>query len=73
MDSSHDNRIAAAEAIARETLDPATAQIGDSISYDEMEDIDDAGYGYLRRRLAERGLYLQDTGSDYEVIEDPRR
>ena len=68
IDSGYDKAAASAAADAEATLDTDTATVGDTISYEEWEALDDMGRDIMRRRLAQRDLALRDNSCDMEVV-----
>ena len=67
-DSAFDRNAAYSAADAEATLDTDTAQVGDTLSYADWEELDDLGRDTMRERLARRALTLHDNSCDMKVV-----
>ena len=68
MDSAYDRAAAESAADAEATMDTDTATVGDMISYEDWETLDDMGRDTMQQRLAQRDLTLHDNSCDMEVV-----
>ena len=68
MDSAYDRQSETSSDAAEETIDTDTATVGQTISYDDWEALDDMGRDTIRQRLAQRDLTLHDNSCDMEVV-----
>lgn len=68
-DGNYDRNMAAADAAMREIIDVDGLAAGDTIHYEDAEQIQDPAWHDLQRILRARGLELVDDGDWYEVRE----
>jgi hypothetical protein len=68
IDSAYDTTAAHSAANAEAVLDTDTAMVGETISYEDWEALDDLGRDTMRQRLARRDLTLRDNSCDMVVV-----
>jgi hypothetical protein len=68
IDSGYDTAAAASAANAETVLDTETATVGDALSYEQWESLDDLGRDTMRQRLEKRDLTLWDNSCGLEVV-----
>jgi hypothetical protein len=68
INSSYDTAAAASAANAETLLDTDTATVGDTLSYEQWESLDDLARDTMRQRLERRDLSLWDNSCDMVVV-----
>jgi hypothetical protein len=68
INSAYDTAAAASAAGAETVLDTETATVGETLSYEQWESLDDMGRDTMRQRLARRDLTLWDNSCDMVVV-----